>query len=176
MDSDIGCPIPLVPESIFGDYDWFLSLIRYSRLISRIYESLFTVSSGDASADTYHVSIEQLKNELEAWRLSIPVQYRPREYFFGRGLPGTLEIYIAVTTQYLYFNALLTLLRIALHIKAGYVGTAPDRQETKKQLMETVCLILDSTKYIEVAAYTSMWYVDRFPMPTFYMYTRLSSL
>jgi hypothetical protein len=162
MDSDIGCPVPLIPESIFGSYDWFLSFARYSRLISRIYESLFTVSSGEGSADTYHASIEQLNDELEVWRLSIPVQFRPLEHFSGRGLPGTLEIYIAVTTQYFYFNALLTLLRIVLYIKAGDMAIAPDMQETKKQLMKTVCLILDSTKYIEVAAYTSMWYADHF--------------
>lgn len=162
MDSDIGCPIPLVTESIFGNYDWFLSVARYSRLISRIYEILFTVSSGEGPADTYHASMKQLNTELEAWRLSIPVQFRPLEHFSGRGLPGTLEIYVAVNTQYLYFNALLTLLRIALYIKAGDLVTASDMQETKKQLMKTVYLILDSTKYIEVAAYTSIWYVHSF--------------
>jgi hypothetical protein len=109
MDSDIGCPIPLGSARIYFRRLRLVPLSdqRYSRLISRIYESLFTVSSGEASASTYHVSIEQLKNELEARRLSISVQYRPREYFSGRGFPGTLEIYIAVTTQYLDFNAYL---------------------------------------------------------------------
>jgi hypothetical protein len=165
MDSDIGCPIPYVPESIFGDYDWFLSLARYSRLVSRICSSLFSVSSGEiTTGSTYHGSIHQLSKELEAWQLSIPEKYRPGERFSGRGLPGTLEMFIAVTTQYLYFNALLTLLRISLYAGAGNVAPAPapDQQETKKKLMRTACLILDLTKYIEVETYTSLWYVGDF--------------
>jgi hypothetical protein len=165
MDSDIGCPIPYVPESIFGGYDWFLSLARYSRLVSRICSSLFSVSSGEiTTGSTYHGSIHQLSKELEAWQLSIPEKYRPGERFSGRGLPGTLEMFIAVTTQYLYFNALLTLLRISLYAGAGNVAPAPapDQQETKKKLMRTACLILDLTKYIEVETYTSLWYVGDF--------------
>jgi hypothetical protein len=162
MDSDIGCPIPYVPESVFGNhYDWFLTLSRYARLVSRIYSSLFTVSSGGHPTSVYHTSIRQLHDELEAWRMSIPEQYRPREAVQGRALPGTLAISIAVQTQYLYFNALLTLLRVSLHVGTDHddMGTA-HQQETKRQLMKTACSILDLTKYIEVATYTSLWYVS----------------
>ncbi|KAH8695318.1 fungal-specific transcription factor domain-containing protein [Talaromyces proteolyticus] len=169
MDSDIGCPIPYVSESTFGSYNWLLSFARYARLVSRIYSSLFSVSSGEHTASTYHTSIRQLNDELEAWRVSIPLQYRPREQLSGRGLPGTLEIFIAVSTQYLYFNALLTLLRISLHVGVGDMATAPDQQETKKQLMKTACLILDLTKYIEVAPYASMWIMALMPISALFI-------
>ena len=41
-DEDIGCDIPSVPGSMFGDYNWFLSAIRLSRLTSIAYATLFS--------------------------------------------------------------------------------------------------------------------------------------
>lgn len=158
MDSDIGCPIPYVPESVFGDYDWFLTFARYARLVSRIYSSLFSVSSAGNITRFYRASIYRLHDDLEAWRMSIPEPYRPGEPLRARALPGPLAISIALSTHYLYLNAHLNLLRTALHIGADEPGT--DRQlETKKLLMKTACSILELTKHIEVATYTSIWYV-----------------
>lgn len=158
MDSDIGCPIPCVPESVFGDYDWFLASARYARLVSKIYSSLFSVSSAGKTTGFYHTSICQLRDELEEWRMSIPERYRPGEPLRARSLPGMLAVSIALTTQYLYFNALLTLLRTSLQVGADELGTA-HQLATKKFLMKTACSILELTTYIEVATYTSLWYV-----------------
>ncbi|KAF5671669.1 fungal specific transcription factor [Fusarium heterosporum] len=41
-DEDIGCIIPVVPESVFGDYDWFTAAIRLARISSIAYSNLFS--------------------------------------------------------------------------------------------------------------------------------------
>ncbi|KKA16524.1 Fungal specific transcription factor [Rasamsonia emersonii CBS 393.64] len=168
MDSDIGCPIPYVPESVFGDYDWFLASARYARLVSKIYSSLFSVSSAGKTTGFYHTSICQLRDELEEWRMSIPERYRPGEPLRARSLPGMLAVSIALTTQYLYFNALLTLLRTSLQVGADELGTA-HQLATKKFLMKTACSILELTTYIEVATYTSLWVLALMPLSALFI-------
>ncbi|KAL1961697.1 hypothetical protein VTN77DRAFT_1301 [Rasamsonia byssochlamydoides] len=168
MDSDIGCPIPYVPESVFGNYDWFLAFARYARLVSRIYSNLFSVSSVGKTTGFYHACIQRLRDELETWRMSIPERYRPGEPLRARALPGALAVSIALHTHYLYLNALLTLLRISLHVGADGLGTA-HQLETKKLLMKTACTILDLTKHIEVATYTSLWILALMPLSALFI-------
>ncbi|KAJ0332551.1 hypothetical protein COL922a_011320 [Colletotrichum nupharicola] len=72
VDSDIFCPIPLVPEATVGDFNWFLHFIRFGRLLSRAYTSLFSVGVSGNSNSYYLDVISQLTDELEEWRSSLP--------------------------------------------------------------------------------------------------------
>lgn len=156
MDADIGCPIPYVPESIFGDYDWFLTHARYARLVSRIYSTIFSLSAAGNSSSYYLDRIHHLLEELESWKTSIPESYRPGEPLQARLMPGPVAVSVALHTQYYYYNALMTLSRTAL-----YLGDGPKEMglqlRMKRLLIDTACSILELTKYIEVASYTSLW-------------------
>ncbi len=74
MDSDISCPIPNIPEAAFGDFDWFLTLARHARLLSRGLSSLYSVGVTGSPNAYYLAVIDQLHSELENWRMSIPVE------------------------------------------------------------------------------------------------------
>ena len=68
-DHDIVAPIPVVPEAIFGEFDWFLSGARYGRLLSKAMTSLFSMGVTGQPEEYYLAAIEQLEQELESWRL-----------------------------------------------------------------------------------------------------------
>ncbi|PLB48515.1 hypothetical protein P170DRAFT_511072 [Aspergillus steynii IBT 23096] len=168
MDADIGCPIPYVPESIFGDYDWFLTHARYARLVSRIYSTIFSLSAAGNSSSYYLDRIQHLLEELESWKTSIPESYRPGEPLQARLMPGPVAVSVALHTQYYYYNALMTLSRTAL-----YLGDGPKEMglqlRMKRLLIDTACSILELTKYIEVASYTSLWVLAIMPLSALFI-------
>ncbi|KAK1528289.1 hypothetical protein CPAR01_12847 [Colletotrichum paranaense] len=73
MDCDISCSVPSTPESFFsGGFDWFLCFVSHARLLSRANTSLFSVGVSDNPGE-YHLDIiDQLLDELEDWRNSLP--------------------------------------------------------------------------------------------------------
>jgi hypothetical protein len=73
MDSDISSAIPtqlLSCNSI--SFDWTRASIRISRLLSRIYASLFSVSVRGRPEAYYKATVQTLKSELELWAKTIP--------------------------------------------------------------------------------------------------------
>ncbi|KAI9039795.1 fungal specific transcription factor domain-containing protein [Aspergillus affinis] len=168
MDADIGCPIPYVPESVFGDYDWFLTHARYARLVSRIYSTIFSLSAAGNSSSYYLDRIQHLLEELESWKASIPECYRPGEPLKARLMPGPVAVSVALHAQYYYYNALMTLSRTAL-----YIGDGPKEMglqlRMKRLFIDTACSILELTKYIEVASYTSLWVLAIMPLSALFI-------
>ncbi|CAN9473644.1 unnamed protein product [Alternaria alternata] len=98
MDSDISSAIPTQPLSCSGtSFDWTRASIRISRLLSRIYASLFSVSVRGRPKAYYNTTIHNLKSELGAWAKTIPVELRPGqpirpglEYASQGTLPGSI--------------------------------------------------------------------------------------
>ncbi|KAI9834090.1 MAG: hypothetical protein M1819_003375 [Sarea resinae] len=169
MDADIGCPIPFVPEASFGNLDWFLAFARYSRLVSQIYNLLFSISSTGNSAKVYYTRVDQLGEELERWRMSIPEEFRPDEIFRARALPEALGVAIALRLQYFYYNALLSLCRTTLHVSSEDNYGAVRQQESRRLLMKTARSILELTKYVEVETYTPLWILVVMPLSALFI-------
>ncbi|OCK79907.1 hypothetical protein K432DRAFT_382648 [Lepidopterella palustris CBS 459.81] len=173
IDSDIGCPIPYTPQATFGDFDWFLAFSRHARLLSRVYTSLFSISVAANPISYYIATIDQLTDELERWRMSIPETFRPGEPFRAHTLPWPLSSTIALRVHFLYYNLVLALCRASLHI--GAEGAAEDiskstRQfESKKLLVKTSRSILELTPYIEVESYTPVWLLAGVPLAALFV-------
>ncbi|KAJ5791959.1 uncharacterized protein N7503_007937 [Penicillium pulvis] len=68
-DEDIGCGVPSVPESVFGEYNWFLLAIQLGRLTLIAYTTLFTIGSSLKSMIERLIYVEDLRCRLEEWRL-----------------------------------------------------------------------------------------------------------
>lgn len=164
VDCDIGCPIPSVPESIFGDLNWFLAFARYSRLLSRALTSLFSVGVTGNPDAYYLAAIDQLSPELERWRTSVPADFRPGEPLRARKLlrdknTESLAMQAACWTHYLYCSFRLVLCRATLQLAAQCDGlVTPSRQaECKRLIMETSRSILELTALVDVEPYTPLW-------------------
>ncbi|KAF7587764.1 hypothetical protein BBP40_006724 [Aspergillus hancockii] len=163
QDSFIGCPIPQVEESRFEDYDWFFTFLKYARLVSKIHSSLFTISSVPKHSAACSETVPRLRMEVEAWRMSIPLRFRPGEPLKRRLLPEPLAVPIALLTHYYYLNAVLTLSWTFLH--AGHDGLSLAEQlELKKEVMHTARKVLELTEFIEVSPSTPVWILAVMPL------------
>lgn len=164
-DYDIGCPIPEVPESVFGNCNWFLSAIGFSRVLSQAYTSLFSVSASIQSTDAYHVAIENIESRLERWRMSIPLRFRPGKPSDGKdGKPagsGPLPVLTSLphsfrTTvlriNFNYYGLVIALARLKIHICKQ--DQSSQQEESKRLLMDTARAIVEESKNVEMAAHT----------------------
>ncbi|PWY81574.1 hypothetical protein BO94DRAFT_625734 [Aspergillus sclerotioniger CBS 115572] len=162
-DANISCAIPDVPESTFHDYDWFFNFVKYARLVSKIRQSLFTISSVSQPLSSYNSVVESLRMELETWRLTAPPRFRPGETLKTRLLRETLAVQVALITHFLYLNALLTLSWTVLHHGAVRLGTT-QQEVMKRELMRTARSVLELTVFIEVAPSTPVWILAVLPL------------
>ncbi|PYH35343.1 fungal specific transcription factor domain-containing protein [Aspergillus neoniger CBS 115656] len=162
-DANISCAIPDMMESTFHDYDWFFNFVKYARLVSKIHQSLFTISSVSQPLSNYNSVVESLRIELEAWRATIPTRFRPGEKFKTRSLHEPLAVQIALITHFLYLNALLTLSWTVLHYGAVHLGST-QQEIMKRDLMRTARSVLELTVHIEVAPSTPVWILAVLPL------------
>ncbi len=84
---------------------------------------------------------------LEEWRLSVPVEFRPKEvlqlYQFVR--PSTKLI--AIQTQYLYYNLIISLERLTLHVNPN---ESLSREDSKWNLLSAARDVIELIQFIEI--------------------------
>ncbi|KAL1964787.1 hypothetical protein VTN77DRAFT_6654 [Rasamsonia byssochlamydoides] len=167
MDSDVGCPVPVIPEAVFGGFDWFLSSARFSRLVSRAYEMLFSVSARMKTPDQYFAAIDRIEDDLEQWRNSIPREFRPGEPFRPQHCKTPCAILITLRSHFFYYGTIIALCRVTLHVGAG----TPSRrlEEAKKRLMLTARHVVENTRYIDAEPYTPIWMLGVIPLSALFI-------
>ncbi|KAF9878803.1 hypothetical protein CkaCkLH20_03703 [Colletotrichum karsti] len=172
VDSDIFCPIPLVPEACVGEFNWFLHFIRFGRLLSRAYTSLFSVGVSGNSNSYYLDVIRQLDDELEQWRSSLPDNgFRPNGHVRPQALLSPLARSLGLIVNYLYNSLLLTLSRTTL----VYLPSSEDASVLTKKSSKMAAIlgasrsILDLTTMIEVEPYTVTWVIAGIPITALFV-------
>ncbi|KAK3896554.1 hypothetical protein C8A05DRAFT_20490, partial [Staphylotrichum tortipilum] len=167
VDCDIACPVPRVPESLFRDFDWFLTLAKHARLLSRAWTSLFSVGVAGKPRGYYASVIDRLSADLEQWRLSIPANWRPGEHFTAHQLQETGHRVrpLALWTLFLY-NGFHSLLRARLHLTIHFnrIPNAETQTENTKQLMETSPSIFELLSFIDAEPHTPLWLLAGIPV------------
>ncbi|KAM0328213.1 hypothetical protein ACHAQA_005622 [Verticillium albo-atrum] len=167
VDGDISCPIPNVPESVFGDCDWFLAFLRHARILSRTYSSLFSVGVANKPNEYYTDIIDQLSQELENWRMLIPDNgFRPCGLNPPSNIHCSVERAAAVAIHYFYDGLRLTLARATLHHLSK--SNDPHVALRKKTTMDTVLSasrsVLEKTILIDVESSISIWILAGIPI------------
>ncbi|RYP51615.1 hypothetical protein DL768_003122 [Monosporascus sp. mg162] len=150
-DYDIGCRIPSVPESVFGGYNWFLSAIRFCRVISVAYETLFSVTASMNATESQLKAVNHVRGLLESWRQSIPVDFRPREQLHKGRLTDRRTKLAAVLTQYYYYHLIIALERLTLLLDRGDEAR---REESKRDLMHAARTIIELIRFVDAEPYT----------------------
>lgn len=156
-DHDIGCPIPDVPESVFGEYNWFFSAISFGRILSQAYTSLFSVSAAFQTTEEYHVAIEEIETRLERWRMAVPVDFRPGTPFHGPDVlpysfPEPSFKMIVLQTNFSYYALVIALARLKMHIDRQ--GQSRRQEDSKRLLMDTARAVVEGSKNVDMAAHT----------------------
>jgi hypothetical protein len=153
VDYDIGCPIPDTPEANMQGINLFLIIVRGSRILSKSYQTLFSVSATMNSAEQYLKAIDSVRNDMDRWVSSIPDRFRP-------GLPFRNENsnFALLRLHFVYHALAMALSRLELHVGAQKRGQR--MENARKQLMDTARTVVKLTTYIDLKPYTPMWYVD----------------
>ncbi|KAG6025860.1 hypothetical protein E4U19_002950 [Claviceps sp. Clav32 group G5] len=161
-DDDIACPIPPAPDSMFEKFNWFLSAIRFARISSIAYTTLFTVSARRQSQDSYLKAIDHVYQRLEDWRLSIPDGFRPGETFHHLSmLAGSGIKLVAVQTQYLYFSMRVVLERLVMRVASQQDVR---RENSKLYLMWAARTIIELTRHIDIEPHVPIFIMGVMPM------------
>lgn len=166
-DFDIGCPIPEAPEAVFQGFDWFFIMARFSRLISRAYETLFSISATLNSTETTYANIDAIRDDLERWRMSIPEAFRPGETFQMKHFPDHVSMAIAVRIRYHYESIIIALSRKTLHVE-GENATAR-RSDSKNTLMNAARTVIELTRYIDTEAHAPIWFIGSMPLSALFI-------
>ncbi|TDZ28737.1 putative transcriptional regulatory protein [Colletotrichum spinosum] len=172
VDSDIHCPIPIVPEAIVGEFNWFLPLICFARLLSRAYASLFSVGVSGNSNSYFLDVVSQLNVELETWRLSLPDNgFRPGGFIRPHAVPSTVGRNLALIVHYLYNSMLLTLSRTTLvYLQTDEdAAVAEQKAGCMRKILDASRSILELTTMIEVEPYTATWVIAGIPLTALFV-------
>ncbi|KAL6364247.1 hypothetical protein LRP88_02164 [Fusarium phalaenopsidis] len=146
-DDDIGCMVPATPESHFGEFNWFLSTIRFGRLLTIAYQSLFSLSASLRSVESYLAAIHHVRNLLEQWRLSIPVEYQPGGSTRFGNVFDPNETLVALQTHFSYYHLVIGLERLTLHLDKE---EGPRKQDSMLRLMKSAKSIVELTRFIDL--------------------------
>ncbi len=161
--------VPSTPESKFGEYNWFLSAIRLGRLSSITYSSLFSTSASLKSKESYIAAIKIVRRMLEDWRLSVPVEFRPKEALQLDQFVRPSTKLVAIQTQYLYYNLIIALERLTLHVDPD---ESVSREDSKWNLLSVARAVIELIQFIEIEPYMPILSVQ-LPLLEFLMHMRL---
>ncbi|KAJ0413181.1 hypothetical protein BJY00DRAFT_306504 [Aspergillus carlsbadensis] len=164
-DYDIGCPIPPAPDSVIGDYNWLLSSVRFSRILSVAYASLFSVSASTQLDDTLLASVDHVHTLLEEWRRSIPLDFRPKEPLQRRRLSDGASKEITLRTHYYYYHLVIALSRLTLHVSRDVARS----ENAMRALLNTARSIIDLTRFIDVEPYAPTFVLAILPLSALFI-------
>ncbi|GFF53867.1 hypothetical protein IFM51744_08216 [Aspergillus udagawae] len=162
VDADIGTPVPYAPEAIFGTFDWFLAMCRFSRLLSNACVSLFSISTTLVPASALHAAIDAYLLELEGWRESVPEEFRPGNFFPPSKMSDDTYISMALRLSYHYYSAVIALSRLRLNLPPA--NFYQQVTESKNALLAACSRIIELTRYIDLESYTPIWVMLSVPM------------
>ncbi|KAH6688978.1 hypothetical protein F5X68DRAFT_254799 [Plectosphaerella plurivora] len=172
VDGDIACPIPDVPEATSAGFNWFLPQIRFSRLLSRAYTSLYSVGVSSNPSSYYLGVVEQLRAELEQWRISLPdTGFRPGGSIRPQAMLQRQSRSLALMFHYFYHSLMLTLCRTTLWAAPGSGDAeALARAERRKhQALFSARAVLELTAVIDVEPYTQVCVLAGIPITALFV-------
>ncbi|KAJ5634736.1 hypothetical protein N7528_002578 [Penicillium herquei] len=166
---DIGCPVPDIPDSSNGHQNWLLITAHLGRLMSKMYESLFSVSATRMPKEARLAAIESMFYELEVWRCSLPENLRPHTSRFSSkddtSYASAHEM--RAQLQFLYCALIMSLCRLRIHLFADQQSQSD--QQVKLQLMEAARSIIFLSRHIEHEPHVPIWELGIVPISALFV-------
>lgn len=151
-DLDISCPLPTVPVAANEGFHWLRCWARYSRILSRAYDTLFSTTATLNSADEHFSYMECIMDDLEAWKDAIPEDLRPGSPLRRHRMRRPHMQDLALRIHFSYYNLQICMSRLTLHVcvdQSSHRGP-----ESKKRLLLAARYVIESTPYIPMEPYT----------------------
>ncbi|KAJ5359707.1 uncharacterized protein N7496_012120 [Penicillium cataractarum] len=167
VDCDIGSPVPTIQESVLGDFDWFLTAIRFARLYSRIFTDLFSISATNKSTAAYLVNIDELERLLEQQRQAIPRQFQPGTKLRPQAFSHPCGMLAALRVHYHYHELKIALHRLKLHVTRDH--TTSQSQSTIINMMNSARAVIDATRAIYQEPSTPFFLIVYMPMTALFI-------
>ncbi|KAJ5728826.1 uncharacterized protein N7483_003334 [Penicillium malachiteum] len=166
---DIGCPVPDIPGTSDSHQNWLLITTGLGRLMSRMYESLFSVSATRIHKGPSLAAIESMFYELEAWRGSLPENLRPHKSCFSskEDTAYASAHEMRAQLQFLYCALILSLCRLRIHLYADQ--QCHSDQQIKLQLMEAARSIIYLSRHIEHEPHVPIWELGIVPISALFV-------
>ncbi|KAB8232919.1 hypothetical protein ETB97_005609 [Aspergillus alliaceus] len=95
-----------------GKFNLFRSLCRFATIESRVYKRLYSAKASKQSDGELLNTIGELDKELEEWKDSIPIDFRPEHEIKASHTPLILHV---VVLHFAYYNCLTTIHRMSVH-------------------------------------------------------------
>jgi len=137
------------------EFAWLPCWARYSRILSKAYDSLFSVTATMNSAEERFLQMDRINDELESWLRSIPDNLRPGSSLQQhRSSPLHMQE-MALKIHFAYYNLRICISRMTLHLCPN--GASQRRSENNKRLLMTARSIIESTYMIAMNPFTPVW-------------------
>ncbi|KAL2810404.1 fungal-specific transcription factor domain-containing protein [Aspergillus granulosus] len=95
-----------------GKFNMFRALCKFSVIQSKVYKRLYSAKASKQSDGELLNTIGDLDKELEEWKDSIPIDFRPEHEIKALHTPLILHI---VVLHFAYYNCLTTIHRMSVH-------------------------------------------------------------
>lgn len=95
-----------------GKVNLFRLMCTFATISSKVYQRLYSVKASKQTDGELLNTIGELDKELEAWKDSIPIDFRPEHEIKTSHTPLTLHI---VVLHFSYYNCLTTIHRMSVH-------------------------------------------------------------
>ncbi|PYI07288.1 fungal-specific transcription factor domain protein [Aspergillus sclerotiicarbonarius CBS 121057] len=101
-----------VPLSDGSKFNLFRSMCRFAIIESRVYKRLYSAKASKQSDGELLNTIGDLDKDLEEWKDSIPLEFRPENEIKTTYTPLILHV---VVLHFAYYNCLTTIHRMSVH-------------------------------------------------------------
>ncbi|PKY06546.1 fungal-specific transcription factor domain protein [Aspergillus campestris IBT 28561] len=95
-----------------GKFNLFRCMCRFAIIGSRVYKRLYSAKASKQSDGELLNTIGELDKELEEWKDSIPLDFRPEHEIKASHTPLILHV---VVLHFAYYNCLTTIHRMSVH-------------------------------------------------------------
>lgn len=158
-DANISCPLPELPSE--PPYLANLNLLTaFCQIQSRAYSRLFAVTAHKNPQEQIYTEIDSLHNDLEAWRQSVPEEYRPGLPLRMRQLPKSSFILMALQHHLSYYLLLVAIARLDIYLSCGSGSVRSTK--SKKVLMEAARSIVEVVQLAPLEPSTPMKYESHY--------------
>jgi hypothetical protein len=96
IDSNISTPVPQISETVVYGWDYFRALCRFSRLLSKAQDTLFSKSSALIPPEAMVSTIDSFMQDLGGWKNTINDQFRPGRSLLQVGGVDSISIELKI--------------------------------------------------------------------------------
>ena len=152
----------------------FRKLCEFALICSNVYHRLYTVKASKQSDGELLNTIGELDRELEEWKDSIPLDFRPEHEPFSRDQALMLQI---VTLHFGYYNVLTTIHRMSVHHGywtsrlSEYAFKGRNTKSLNPRVYSSAALVVQAArasinliKFIPQGDYACVWLILYYPM------------